>query len=108
MLLEAKFHVHKSQYDDGTVLLDGRVLKDINITDELIIVENVDIQYFNSYSDKNGRLLMDDYVMWAPVRINRIESSGEIWVNLPSGMSARLECECDYSEIDNMVLFGVC
>ena len=77
MTVELVFHISKWEKNNGYKLLDGRVIRDISLTDELIMLENVDIGYYNCNCDREGRLVIDDepYEM---IQINRIFSYGRV------------------------------
>lgn len=45
MIVIAVFHIYECKKHNGCKLLDGRLLCDIKITDELIVLGNVDINF---------------------------------------------------------------
>ncbi|MBD5134562.1 MAG: hypothetical protein HDT39_01155 [Lachnospiraceae bacterium] len=104
MRVNAVFHIYECKKYNGHKLLDGRLLHDIKITDELIVLGNVDIKFYNCNCDKDGSLIINDKVKYEKVQIKKIFSYGEYWESLPSGMSARLECYCNMENLTNLLL----
>ncbi len=104
MIVDAVFQISICKKNNGCKLLDGRLLRDISLTDELIILENVDTSYYNQNCDKDDRLIINGDVPYEVVQINKIFSYGEYWESLPSGMSARLECNCDREDLTDLLL----
>lgn len=72
MIVDAVFHIYECKKSSGCKLLDGRLLYDISLRDELIAIENVDINYYNC--NKDGRLLIDNYIPYEKIKINKIFS----------------------------------
>ena len=104
MIVNAVFHIYEYKKLNGCELLDGRLLHDICLSDELIVLENVDINYYNRNCDQNGMLIVSDDMPYEVVRINKIFSYGENWESLPAGMSARLECCCSIKDFKDLLL----
>ena len=103
MIVEAVFHIYEWKKNGECRLLDGRLLEDICITDELILLENVNIGYYNCKCNDEGRLVVIDE-SYEKIRINRIFSYGKYWESLPAGMSARLECHCSIEDLTDLLL----
>lgn len=104
MIVDAIFHISKWEKKNGYKLLDGRLLQDISLTDELTMLKNIDISYYNRNCDKDVGLIIDDDELYEMVQINRILSYGECWECLPSGMSARLECYYKIEDLTDLLL----
>lgn len=104
MIVNAVFHIYECKKYNGCKLLDGRLLCDIKITDELIVLENVDINFYNCNCNKDGSLVINDKVPYEKVQTKKILSYGECWESLPSGMSARLECYCNSENLTDLLL----
>ena len=45
MIINAVFHIYEYKQLNGCEFLDGRLLHDIILSDELIVLENIDINY---------------------------------------------------------------
>ena len=104
MIVDAVFHIYKWEMNKGYKLLDGRLLHDINLTDELIILKNIDIKYYNQNCDEAVGLIIDDDEPYEMVHINSIFSYGDYWESLHAGMSARLECYCNIENLKDLIL----
>lgn len=104
MIVSAVFHISKWGKNNGFKLLDGRVLQDINLTDKLIILKNIDISYYNCKRDEAIGLAINKDEPYEMVQINRIFSYGEYWESLPAGMSARIECHCSIEDLTDLLL----
>lgn len=104
IIVNAVFHIYECKKINGCEFLDGRLLHDISLSDELIVLENVDINYYNRNCDKSGMLLVSDDMSYEVVRINKIFSYGKNWESLPAGMSARLECCCSIKGLKDLLL----
>ena len=104
MIVNAVFHIYECKKYNGCKLLDGRLLCDIKITDELIVLGNVDINFYNYNCNKDGSLIINDKVQYEKVQMKKILSYGECWESLPSEMSARLECYCNSENLTDLLL----
>lgn len=104
MIVHAVFHIYECRKLNGYRFLDGRLLQDIRLSDECIVLETVDINYYNRNRDKNGLLRISDTMPYEVVRINKIFSYGNNWESLPAGMSARLECYCSIKDLKDLLL----
>lgn len=104
MIVDVIFHIYKSKKYNGYKLLDGRLLHPIEISNELILIENIDIDYYNRNCNRDGRLIIHDKVKYEKIQIEKIFSYGECWESLPSGMSARLMCNCVSEDLANLLL----
>lgn len=104
MIINAVFHIYEYKQLNGCEFLDGRLLHDIILSDELIVLENIDINYYNRNCDKDGMLIISDDMPYEVIRINKIFSYGENWESLPAGMSARLECRCSIKNLKDLLL----
>ena len=104
MIVSPVFHIYECKKLDGCELLDGRLLHDINLADELIVLETVDINYYNRNCDKNGMLMVSDDMYYEVVQITEIFSYGVNWESLLAGMSARLECCCSIKDLKDLLL----
>ncbi len=104
MIVNAVFHIYECKKVNGCEVLDGRLLHDISLADKLIVLECVDINYYNRNCDKDGMLIVSDDMPYEMVQVNEIFSYGENWERLPAGMSARLKCCCSIEDLKDLLL----
>lgn len=104
MRVNAVFHIYECKKYNEYKLLDGRLLQDIKITDELILLRNVDINFYNCNCGKDNSLIINDKVQYERIQVKKILSYGECWESLPLGMSARLVCCCNHEDLIDLLL----
>ncbi len=75
-------------------VLDGRVLSDINLKDEIFVVSQENILNFY-HSGTQECIEIRDNAYFDGVSIKSILSYGKYWDTINAGMSAKIECECE-------------
>lgn len=71
------------------------------------MIKHVDIDFYIRNCNRDGSLTVDDMIQFEKVHINKIFSYGNIWEELPMGMSARLECLGNIENSDDLVLLRI-
>ena len=103
MKVKAIFHIYECKINNGCTFLNGRLLHDLSMTDELILLKKIGIQYYNQNYESDGILNIND-VDYEMIKINKIISYGKSWNFLPSGMSAQIECDCEIEGTGDLLL----
>ena len=137
MILKPVLEISRYMKEGENVFLDGYLLANISINDRMVVLENVDRKYFISnlvnkeyfrinqdikyveistedmhhfsenYSVDRKYLCINHDIKYIEVLLKKIYAYGMYFDRLDKGMSTRLECKCNFNQLNDYILFAI-
>ena len=101
LLVTGAFQVYNINDNELFQYLDGRLLSDIRLEDNLVLIKS-----FDKEDNKEVFYISNDRIL-TYIKIKELISYGISWTQLEGGMSARMKCECDIRITKDAIIYKV-